>query len=123
MGTEFSIDASQRLVIVTFKGRIDMEEREHIDSLILAHPDFDPSFSEIIDCRLVTPGNVSADTVRATSRRESIFNPTATRVVVAPQDYVFGLARMGQALAEQTTPNVVVVRTMAEALEVLSKPK
>jgi hypothetical protein len=72
---------------------------------------------------LVTRSNVSADTIRAASRREGIFNPTATKVVVAPQDYVFGLARMGQALAEQTTPNVVVVRTMAEALEILSKVK
>jgi len=123
MGTEFTIDASQRLVIVTFKGPIDMAERDRIESLILAHPDFDPSFSEIIDCSLVTASNVSTDTIRTASLSKGIFNPTAMRVVVAPRDYVFGLARMGQAFAEQTTPNVVVVRTMAEAVEVLSKIK
>jgi hypothetical protein len=42
-------------------------------------------------------------------------------VVVAPHDHIFALARMGQVFAEQITPNIIVVRTMAEALKALNR--
>jgi hypothetical protein len=44
-------------------------------------------------------------------------------VVVAPQDHIFGLARMAEALAEKTKPNAVVVRTMDEARKILRLKK
>lgn len=123
MATQFTVIAIQRLVVLTFDGTTNVEELERIGSLILSHPDFDPSFSQIIDCNRLTEINFSVDTIRELTRSEKTFSPTSMRVIVAPQDHVYGLSRMAQAFAAQTLPNLVVVRTMAEALEVLSKAK
>ena len=123
MGTEFTVIASQKLVVLTFDGPTAVAELESFGSLILSHPDFDPSFSQIIDCTRLTGLNFTPDTIRELTRSEKTFSPTSMRVIIAPQDHVYGLARMAQAFAEQTLPNLVVVRTMEEALEVLSKAK
>ena len=42
------------------------------------------------------------------------------RVIVVPETYAFGLARMYQIVAEQKRPLVTVVRTMDEALTALN---
>jgi hypothetical protein len=42
-----------------------------------------------------------------------------TQVIVAPQDYLFGLGRMFQAMAAETRPSVQVVRSWPEALNLL----
>src|SRR5439155_7364841 len=57
------------------------------------------------------------------SQRPSIYNPTSMHVIIAPQDFMFGLARMCQVLAEKTKPNVVVVRTIEEAYKFLKLEK
>ncbi len=87
--------------------------------MIRSHPEFDPSFSEIVDLSKVSTGHVSTHAIRVLSRRESIFSPTSMHVAIAPQPVIFGLVRMFQALASQTRPNVVVVRTMDDARKAL----
>jgi|SRR5208283_4458604 len=123
MSTKFTVVPGQRLVVLTFDGPTDVPELERIGSLILAHPDFEPSFSQIIDCSGVTGVNFSPDTIREVIRGEKTFSPTSKRVIIAPQDHIYGLARMAQAFAEKTLPNLMVVRSMAEALEVLGEVK
>ncbi len=46
-------------------------------------------------------------------------DPLTPRVIVAPTDYVYGMARMFQMLVEPTRPAVHVVHSLAEAHEVL----
>jgi hypothetical protein len=120
VGVQFTIDVKQRLVITTFIGENSLEEIIGVASLIHAHPDFDPSFSEIIDCSKITIAKMATSDIKELSRRPNIFNPTALHVIVAPQDHVFGLARMGQAFADKTVPNIVVVRTMEEACKLVA---
>jgi hypothetical protein len=119
VGAQFTIDVEHRLVVATYTGENSEEEIIGLSSQIRAHPDFDPSFSEIMDCRAVSGARISAHAIRGLAHRPNIFNATSKRVIVAPQDLVFGLARMGQALASQTVPNMVVVRTMEEARKIL----
>ena len=123
MGTQFTVIASQRLVVLTFDGTTDVADLESTGASILSHPDFDPSFSQIIDCNGLTGVDFSADKIRELTRSGKTFSPTSMRVIVAPQAHVYGLARMAQAFAAKTLPNLVVVRTMAEALEAVSKVK
>jgi len=123
VSAQFAIDVKQRLVVSTFAGENSEEEIIGLASRIRADPDFDPSFTEIIDCRAVSVTRISTAFIRELSRRPNIFNPTAMHVIVAPQDHVFGLVRMGQVFAEQTIPNIVVVRTMDEAYNVLKLAK
>jgi len=44
-------------------------------------------------------------------------------VIIAPQDHIFGLFRMGEVFAQKTKPNVVVVRTVNEARKFLGSEK
>jgi hypothetical protein len=120
VAVHFTIDVARRLVVTTFEGATPVSEIFELSSRIRAHPDFDPDFSEIIDCTRITHSDMSPDTIRSLSRGEQIFNRSSKHVIVAPADHIFGLARMGQAYAEQTMPNVMVVRTMADALKLLS---
>jgi hypothetical protein len=123
MGVRLTIDVNQRLVISTFSGELSDAELLGHASLIRSHPDFDPSFSEILDFSGVTGSNLSASAVRELSRRVSIFNLTSAHVVIAPQDHIFGLARMAEVFAEKSKPNGVVVRTMDEARKILRLEK
>jgi hypothetical protein len=123
MSAQFELIKSQRLVILTLEGSVNLAELESTGVLILAHPDFEPNFSQIIDCTRLGGVNFSVDTIRRISRDEKTFSPTAMRIIVAPQDHIYGLARMAQVFAERTIPNMVVVRTMDEAREALNKAK
>jgi hypothetical protein len=123
MGVQFTIDVRSRLVIVTFEGQNTVQEIVGLSSQLRSHPDFDPEFSEILDCTRITQSSMPSDAIRSLARGESIYKPTSMHVVVAPRDHIFALARMGQAFAEQTVPNIIVVRTMAEALNALNVKK
>jgi hypothetical protein len=118
-----TIDVQQRLVISTFSGETnDAEILGHL-SVIASHPDFDPSFSEIVDFSGITAGSMSTSMVQELSQRPSIFSLDSIHVIVAPQDFVFGLARMSQVFAEKTKPNLAVVRTIEEAHNFLKLEK
>ena len=121
MGVRLAIDINQRLVISTYSGEISDAELLDQTSLIRSHPDFDPSFTEILDFRAATAVNLSTSAVQQLSQRASVFNPTSVRVVIAPQDHIFGLARMGEVFAEKTKPNISVVRTVDEARKFLRR--
>ena len=112
MGTQFTVDPSQKLVYVTFDDQTTVAEFLGYPSRVRSHPDFDPSFSEIIDCSRVTGNNFSVDAIRELARCESVFSPTSMHVIIAPKDHVYGLARMGQVYGDQTKPNTVVVRLL-----------
>ena len=119
MGVQVTVEASQRLVISTFSGDLTDADILGVASLIRAHPDFDPSFSEILDFSGVTTASVSTSAVQEVSRRASNFNLASLHVMIAPQDVIFGLARMSEVFAEKTRPNAVAVRSMEEAREFL----
>ncbi len=120
MSVEFTIDASQKVVIVTFAGEINDADLLELSSMTKSHPLFDPSFSEIVDFRAVTGGSVSTFAVQALAQRTSTYGQGSKHVVIAPQPHIFGLTRMFQVYAKKTRPNTVVVRTLDEACEYLA---
>jgi hypothetical protein len=120
MAMQVAIDVSQRLVIFTFSGELVDEDLLAVYPPVRSYPGFDPSFSEILDFTAVTATSVSISAIQVASRRESNFNPSSMHVIIAPQDPLFGLARMSQVFAENTRPNVAVVRTIEEARKVLT---
>lgn len=123
IGVQVTVEVSQGLVVCTFSGQITDEDVVRSGSLIHSHPDFDPSFSEIVDCSAITGISVSTSVIQDVSLRESYFNLNSAHVVIAPQDLSFGLARMAQVFAEKTKPNIFVVRSMEEAREILRLPR
>ena len=61
---------------------------------------------------------VSSDTIRRLVNRSPIIPAGYMRVIVAPQDFLFGMMRMLQLLSE-ARPELHVVRTMDEAYRLL----
>jgi hypothetical protein len=123
VGAQLTIDVARRLVIHTFSGVLSDEDISDLPSKVRAHPDFDPTFSELLDFSGVTTGTLSTGAINAAAQRKTSFIPTAKRVIIAPRDHLFGLARMAQAFAQRTRPSVAVVRTMDEARKVLGLEK
>lgn len=121
MGVQVTVEVAQRVVITTFTGAIDDDDILSVLALIRSHPDFDASFSEILDFSEITVASLSTSAIELASQRASNFDLTSMHIIVAPRDFLFGLARMSQALADETRPNVIVVRTVDEARKFLAR--
>ena len=91
---------------------------------LLAHPEFDPSYDHLFDMSGVT----GADDIR-TSELESfalvrIFSYSSRRAIVAPDDLVYGFARMYEVFSRSTEDNFAIFRNEDEAMAWLEvKPK
>jgi hypothetical protein len=110
-------------VVHTFSGELGDADIADLPLRVRSHPDFDPTFSELLDFSGVTAGTVSTPVLDAVARSKSSFSPASFHVVIAPQDYIFGLARMAQVFTGETRPNSAVVRTMEEARKILGIEK
>ncbi len=95
---------------------------QHI-AAIRKHPDFNPDFDELIDASGVKSFDVPSDDVRELASHESPFHRQAKRVLVAPQDLVFGLGRMFQTFGSEKRPHFIVVRTLDEAYRRLGRER
>jgi hypothetical protein len=62
---------------------------------------------------------VSSSAIRELAGRSPVIPTGYLRVVVAPQDYIYGMVRMFQILGEGTRPDLRVVRMMDEAYRLL----
>src|SRR5690348_12475205 len=75
--------------------------------------------SGIIDFSQVTSFQISAETIKRVADSKPVFPTELPRVIVAPADHVYGMARMFAALSSDTRTNVEAVRTMEEAYKLL----
>jgi hypothetical protein len=75
--------------------------------------------SGIIDFSKVTSFQISTETIKQTAIGKPVFLSELPRVIVAPADHVYGMARMFAVLSSDTRPNTRVVRTMDEAYKSL----
>jgi hypothetical protein len=67
----------------------------------------------------VTAFDVSTETLERLASMPSAISIESLHVIVAPKDLVFGVSRMFSVLGEKTRPNLRVVRSMAEAYDLL----
>jgi hypothetical protein len=113
------IDPQRRVVCSTFYGEVKGEDLLRHRSSIAEDPDFNRDFSEIVDFSDARLGAISANTLRALANTQSLFNESVLHIVVTPGEAAMALARNYQSLAQNTRPNLVVVRSLDEAYEVL----
>ena len=79
-----------------------------------------PKCRTIVDLSAVTKYDVSPEIIRQLARTgPTVAAEANTLVIVAPKEHSYGMSRMFQLLSETTRPNQHVVRTMAEAIELL----
>jgi len=116
---DLKIDPQLKLVHSIYYGELEDSDLSEQRFQMANHPDFRPDFSYILDFTGVTKLKVSTAAVRDCATSPSLFIRDAVRVMVAPAEAVFGLSRMYQMLAEQTRPNIQIVRTLEEAYKVV----
>ena len=119
MPVTIQIDKAAKVVFSTFNGEISEADFSSTVETLPTQPGFDPDFAHIIDFSNATALKVSKEFIWAMAKQQPIFSRAARQIVVAPQDYVFGLARMTQMLREQLLPNIEVVRSLKMACEIL----
>jgi hypothetical protein len=118
MGFVMELDAKNNLLRVTLAGRITdailFDGYAAMGKYLAVHP----FCHSIAAFSLVTRADFSSEAVRQVAAAPPL--PTAAlRILVAPMDSVYGMARMFQILGEKTRPNFHVVRTMNEAYSLL----
>ena len=97
-----------------------LDVRDHQDRL-LADPDFDPSFDQLIDTTPAGEFNISAEQARSLAGRR-IVSPKSRRAFVAVKPHIFGLGRMMEIYHEDLGyAEVEVFYSMDEALKWLER--
>ena len=118
MPVEVAVDRNNKLVITTYSGEVTDADVARQISEVQRHAPYDADYRAITDFTGVTQFNISTDKIRSVADTESPL-ANAKRVMVAPTDVAYGTSRMFQALATETRPNIVVVRTLKEAYATL----
>ncbi|ABF42087.1 hypothetical protein Acid345_3086 [Candidatus Koribacter versatilis Ellin345] len=116
MPIRYVIDKERRLVLSTITGVLTYAEaRAHQDKL-LADPEFDRTYHQLIESLQAELIELSAEEIRTIATR-SVFSPTSRRALVAVNPAFFGVGRMMQTYHQltHTGTQVEVFRTVAEA--------
>jgi len=121
MKVRYSIDKQRRLVLTTAEGCVTFDDvRNHQDRL-LADPDFDASFDQLIDTTTSTKFEISPHEARILAGRR-ILSPESRRAFVATEPHIFGLGRMMEIYHEGLGyADVQVFYSLDEALKWLER--
>ena len=74
MPCDYVIDQSRRLVITTGAGRLTFAEAKAHQDKLIADPDFERAYNQLIDLRAVTALDLSVEEAKTIARRNS-FSP------------------------------------------------
>jgi len=93
MPLSFVIDKRNRLVISTASGTVTYSEVLAHQAGLKNHPDFDPTFDQLIDGTGVTKIAVTVEEIR-TVARQRIFAASSRQAFATSSDFAYGMARM-----------------------------
>ncbi|PYX63096.1 MAG: hypothetical protein DMG78_32260 [Acidobacteria bacterium] len=117
MPATYEIDKQRRLVITTGLGRITLANALEHQEKLRKDPDFDPSFSQIMDLTRITEFALEANDIRRLAQG-TIFSRESRRAIIASSDLVYGFGRMFEILREIAGENGIrVFRDLDEALD------
>lgn len=118
----YKIDKERRFVLSSGTGVFNLEDARLHQERLLADPEFDPSYSQLLDFTHITQIDLTASDVQRLALR-NIFSPDSRRAILVPNDLAFGLGRMFEILREAAGERGIrVFRNLEDALEwVLSK--
>jgi hypothetical protein len=93
MKVRYSIDKQRRLILTTAEGNVLFDDIKGHQDRLLADPDFDVSFDQLIDTTAAAKIGISAAEARVLAERR-IVSPESRRAIVATEPHIFGLGRM-----------------------------
>jgi hypothetical protein len=123
MPVDYKIDTSKKMVFSMAYGNLtDQDVLANLDKLC-NDPDFDPSFSQLIDCTNVTHIDELSNEAIYTLADRNPFGLGSLRAIVAPQNPEFNTFRIYELLTTVHPDVVVVFKNMEDAYEFLNLKK
>lgn len=117
MPTLYKIDKERRLVMTTVSGVPTFAEAVEFQNNLKNDPDFDPSFSHLMDFRSVSRVDLTGDEIRALAVA-NVFSANSRRAFLVNNDVGYGIGRMFGTLREITGDHGArVFRDLDQALE------
>jgi hypothetical protein len=122
MPASYEIDKQRRLVITTGLDPFTTADALAHQQKLLEDPDFNPSFSQIMDFTRIAAFELEAGDVRMLAQR-TVFSPESRRAIVVSTNLGYGLSRMFEMHREGFGENGIrVFRDLDEAVDwILSK--
>jgi len=119
MPADYTIDKTQRMVFSKAYGILTDQDIISHQEKLRDDPDFDPVFSQLVDCTKVTKADdLSTDAIYEMARR-NLFGAESQRAFVAPKKLLYGLFRMFQILTNDYPDELVVFKDLTEARKYL----
>ena len=116
MPIRYEIDKERRLVITTGTGAVHLADALAHQESLRDNPDFDPTFSQLMDYTQLTEYNLGLDDMVKIAQRR-VFAPGSRRAIVVRDDLSYGLGRMFEMLRENAGEfGIRVFRDREEAL-------
>jgi hypothetical protein len=124
MALRVDFDPANRILLLHFDGQLSDESVAEFYRAIRKHWIAADARMGIVDFSAVTAFALSSELIRQLAEQEPCMPDPASRprVIVAPTNLEFGLARMFQILGESARPLLSVVHTLDEALAALGIP-
>jgi hypothetical protein len=118
----YNIDKDRKLVMSSGAGKLTADDLMGHQDRLLKDPDFDPTYSQVIDLTHITEHHIEPEDVRDLAKR-NVFSSTSRRAIVVQDDLQYGLARMFEIhrdIAGET--GIRVFRDLDEALNWIFTP-
>lgn len=116
MPYHFEFDSKHRILLLAYDGEVQGEDVGNANLEMAEHvARLKPSIG-MADLSAVKTLDVSAGTLRSAARQPSAYPDETPRFIVAPTDYLFGMARMYEIMADRPPGKLRVVRSRKEAL-------
>ncbi len=117
MPVEFEIDPERGVVFVTATGVLTPEEILSYPPRVIKHPDYDPSYHELVDGRHAEFTAITADTLYSLiGVGEGLGIDARHRIaLVAPNELAFGVGRQYEMMVGETNNELRVFRTLDDA--------
>jgi hypothetical protein len=113
----YKIDKERKLVMSSGSGVLTREDLFGHQERLLKDPEFDPTFSQLLDFTHITKVDITPEDVRLAARK-TIFSPQSHRAMLVKDDLQFGLARMFEIHRELNgEKGIRVFRNIDEALD------
>jgi len=120
MAFALEIDSSLRLVSLTYFGTLSDDDLLESARQVREDPGFAPDFDLIMDAREVDKLSMRSGLVREIAHRNP-YGPGSRRAIVAPDDTLFGVARMFELSRPEQGDVLRVFRSRDAAIEWLDQ--
>jgi len=119
MPYHFEFDSEHRILLLAYEGDVQGGEIGNANQDMAQHVARLKPSCGIADLSRVKTLDVPADTLRTAARQPAPYPEQTPRFIVAPTDYLFGMARMYEIMANRRHEKLRVVRSRKEALAAL----